>query len=128
VVEVIGRTPTLSTVASLIETAGLAETLTGEGPYTLFAPSDEALAGADLPSSPEAARALLLAHALPFRTLAADLDFEQTVETIGGTSLDVVPGSPPAVASGGVRARVTTPDLDAGNGVVHIIDAVLPAP
>ena len=127
VVDVIGRTPALSTVARLVQTAGLAETLGAEGPYTLFAPSDDALAGADLPATPEAARALLLAHALPFRTLAADMDFEQTVETMGGTSVDVIPGAPPAVASGGTRARITAADLDAANGVVHVISAPLPS-
>ena len=110
----------------LLRESGLAETLAAEGPYTLFAPSDDAFADVDLGDDPGALRDVLLAHVLPFRTLAADMDFEQTVESMGGTEIAIVPGSPPAVASGGTRAALVRTDLDAANGVVHVIDAVLP--
>ena len=128
VVDVIGEAQDLTTLRRLLRESGLAETLASEGPYTLFAPSDAALADLDTSTmSPEAIRALLLGHALSFRTLSADMDFEQTVETIGGTQLSITPGTPPSIASGGARASIVRPDLDAANGVVHVIDGVLPA-
>ena len=130
VVDVVAEAPELTTLRRLLRESGMAETLVAEGPYTLFAPSDDAFAAAGLGSlteDPEALRAVLSAHVLPFRMMSADLDFEQTVENVGGTQLSILPGSPPAVASGGVRASVVRADLDAANGVVHVIDAVLPA-
>ncbi len=118
----------LKTLAALLRETGLDTELSAEGPFTLFAPSDAAFEAIDLAAARadmDGLRSLLRAHVLPFRVLSPDMDFEQSVETSNGTMLDVLPGTPPAVASGGARAAVVRADLDAANGVVHIVDTVL---
>lgn len=131
IVDLVAEAPELTTLSRLLRESGVAESLAAEGPFTLFAPSDDAFQGADLDAlaaDPAALRAVLESHALAFRTFAADLDFEQTVEALSGAQVSIAPGDPPTLTSGGVRARLVRTDLDAANGIVHIIDAVLPAP
>ncbi|HIG75690.1 MAG TPA: fasciclin domain-containing protein [Bacteroidetes bacterium] len=126
VVDRVAETGDLTTLRRLLRESGVVEDLAAEGPFTLFAPSDAAFAAAgDLPSDPEAVRALLLAHALPFRVPSADLDIEQSVGSVGGPELNLAPGSPPTVSRGGTRATIVRADLDATNGVLHVIDSVL---
>ncbi|OZC03193.1 fasciclin domain-containing protein [Rubricoccus marinus] len=130
VVDMVADARDLTTLRRLLRETGLVDELAAEGPYTLFAPSDDAFAAIDLDaasSDMEALKATLRSHVLPIRMLSGDLDFEQSIEAASGAVLDVVPGSPPAVASGGVRATVLRADLDATNGVVHVVDAVLSA-
>ncbi|MEL6617142.1 MAG: fasciclin domain-containing protein, partial [Bacteroidota bacterium] len=127
VVDVVAEAPELTTLARLLRESGVADALAAEGPFTLFAPSDTAFEGADLDAlaaDPEALQAVLQSHALAFRTFAADLDFEQTVEALSGAQLAIAPGDPPSVSSGGVLARLVRTDLDSANGIVHVIDAV----
>ncbi|MEO0559495.1 MAG: fasciclin domain-containing protein [Bacteroidota bacterium] len=134
VVGIVGTSSQLSTLASALETSGLAETLRDpERTYTLFAPSDAAFA-----ALPEAERTALLAdtdrlagvlrsHVLPTRMLSLDI--------IDGLSIDAVSGAELTLQSDGARIRIAdasgtqatveTPDLDTSNGVVHIIDAIL---
>jgi len=105
-----------------IENAGLAGTLAGEGPYTIFAPTNAAVATADLPEDTEALRRIVAFHIVPgmFTT-----DFLAGVD-VGYTTLDG--GRLNVDGIGGLRvngARVVTPDLGAGNGVVNVIDRVL---
>ena len=122
----------LSTFVGLVEAAGLGETL-GDTSQTLtvFAPSNAAFAAlgpdalAALRADPDALRTRLEGHVLAYRLFTTDADVEQTVETVAGTEITLVPGTPLVVRGGGGSARVATPDLDAGNGVVHVLDAVL---
>ena len=107
VVSRVSEASDLNTLDRLLRESGVAETLAGEGPFTLFAPSDAAFQGMDIEAllaDPGALRAVLTGHALPFRTLSDGMDFEQTVETMGGTNLDIVPGTPPSVAQRPARA------------------------
>lgn len=116
----------LTTLRRLLRESGLADSLAAEGPFTLFAPTDEAFAAAgDLPTYPAAVRQLLLGHVLPFRIQTDGMDFEQSVGTLGGSQIAIAPGAPPAVSSGGARAQIARADLDASNGVVHVITTVL---
>ena len=105
-----------------IEAAGLAETLAGEGPYTVFAPTNRAVAAADLPEDAERLRAIVAYHIVPgmFTTdFLAGVDVNYT--TLAGSSLNV-DGTAGLTVNG---AAILTPDLGADNGVVNIIDRVL---
>jgi uncharacterized surface protein with fasciclin (FAS1) repeats len=122
----------LSTFVELAGAAGLDATLRDTAQtFTVFAPSNAAFAalGADalaaLRADPAALRARLAGHVLTFRSFTTDVDVETTVGTLGGPDITLVPGAPLGVRGGAVSARVATPDLDAGNGVVHVVDAVL---
>jgi LysM repeat protein len=109
----------------------LVETLKGEGPFTVFAPTDEAFAAlpegtvdALLADPTGALTEILLYHVAPGQVMAADvaaLD-GQTITTVGGPSIAVV------ITDGVVMlndARVIATDIAAANGVIHVIDRVL---
>jgi uncharacterized surface protein with fasciclin (FAS1) repeats len=130
VTDTIARTPELSTLSRLIGEAGLADTLRGAGPYTIFAPSDEAFkalpagALAKLAADKDALRAVLTFHVLPGKVLAAEVT-TSNAKTVNGATL--------ALSKAGTfvtveEALVQTPDLVASNGVVHTVDRVLTPP
>ena len=121
----------LSGFAQAVEAAGLADELSAEGPFTVFAPSDRALEAAGgldaLAADPDALAERLSGHILPTRMLAADIFAPISIETLSGAEIEVdapVPGQV-TVRSGDRRATVTAADLDASNGVIHIIDTLL---
>jgi uncharacterized surface protein with fasciclin (FAS1) repeats len=123
---------TFKTLLAAAEAAGLVETLQGEGPYTVFAPTDDAFAALpegtldSLLADPEALKKILLYHVVSGSVAAADV--------VGLTSADSVEGSPIAVAvkDGTVylndTAQVTATDIPASNGVIHVIDQVILPP
>jgi uncharacterized surface protein with fasciclin (FAS1) repeats len=113
-----------------VETAGLTETLKGEGPFTLFAPNDDAFAA--LPEGAledllhddnrEQLIALLSLHVIAGDVRAAELDGETlSAETLSGDELEI-DGTEGLIVSG---ATVLTADIVCSNGVVHVIDSVL---
>jgi uncharacterized surface protein with fasciclin (FAS1) repeats len=139
VVDVITGSPDHATLLAAVQAAGLAEALAGAGPYTVFAPNDAAfeafvasagLASADdLLADPNLA-SVLEGHVVPSALLSADILAQ--AEAAGGTlEVAALNGAPitVTVADGVVTlngtATVTTADLAAGNGVVHVIDGVL---
>ncbi len=117
---------TFSTLLTAATAAGLVETLEGEGPFTVFAPTDEAFAALpegtleSLLADPEALKQVLLYH-----VVSGEVTADQVV---GLTSADSVEGSPIAIAvkDGSVflndAAEVVTTDVMASNGVIHVID------
>jgi uncharacterized surface protein with fasciclin (FAS1) repeats len=128
--ETAARTPQLTTVTRLINDAGLADTLRAAGPYTLFAPSDDAFKAVpaatmtQLAGDKELLRQVLSYHVVPARLMAADMS---------NTSVKTVQGANVALGKAGTfvtveDAVVTQPDLAATNGVVHVIDRVLMPP
>jgi uncharacterized surface protein with fasciclin (FAS1) repeats len=130
VTDTIARTPALSTLSRLITEAGLADTLRGTGPYTVFAPSDDAFkalpagALAKLAADKDALRAVLTFHVLPAKVLAAG---------VNTGNAKTVNGAPLALAKAGTfvtveEALVQSADLVASNGVVHVVDRVLMPP
>lgn len=124
------KTPSLSTLNKLIGDAGLTDTLRGAGPYTVFAPTDDAFKAVptktleSLAKDKEQLKAVLMYHVVPGKVVAADIKSGKTKTAQGA---DVVV----AKAGGFVtveEALVTQPDVPASNGVVHVIDRVLIPP
>lgn len=117
-----------STLVSLVQAAGLAETLSGEGPYTVFAPTNEAFAQLPTPlveflgANPDVLTAVLTYHVVDGAVLSSDLSSGEVATLDMGNTVDVVVGDM------GVRvnnATVVTADIEASNGVIHVIDTVL---
>jgi uncharacterized surface protein with fasciclin (FAS1) repeats len=124
------KTPQLSTLNRLIAQAGLEETLRGAGPYTVFAPSDEAFKAvpaktlADLGNDKALLKSVLSYHVLPVKLMAADVK-NANAKTVNGANV--------ALAKAGTTvtvedAMVVQADVAATNGVVHVIDRVLLPP
>jgi uncharacterized surface protein with fasciclin (FAS1) repeats len=131
IVDVAAADGRFATLLSAIEAAGVAEELAGAGPYTLFAPTDDAFA--DLPqgtleellADPHQLEQILLYHIVPGEYLAADLVAEPALLTAQGSDLPVsVDGETVTVGD----ATVVETDITAGNGVIHVIDRVLSPP
>lgn len=115
-----------TTLLKAVEKAGLADTLRGQGPFTVFAPTDEAFAKVPkekldaLLADPAKLKAVLTYHVVPSKVLAKDVKAGE-VKTVQGGALRVA-------TEGGVRvndARVVKPDVLASNGVIHVIDTVV---
>jgi uncharacterized surface protein with fasciclin (FAS1) repeats len=118
------------TLVTAVKAAGLVETLKGKGPFTVFAPTDEAFAKLpkgtveDLlkPENKAKLAAILTYHVIPGKVMAADIKGKKTnVKTVQGSDLAVD-------ATDGVKvndATVTTADVATSNGVIHIIDTVV---
>ena len=117
-----------TTLLTAIEAAGLTEALSGEGPFTVFAPTDAAFA-----AIPEADLAAILADTetltaiLTYHVVSGAVSSEQVVSLDRATTLQ---GSDVTITvnDSGVRvdeANVTTVDIQASNGIIHVIDAVI---
>jgi len=130
ITETAARTPQLSTLSRLIAEAGLDETLRGGGPYTVFAPSDEAFKAVPAATLQALSRDKVLLkdvltfHVLPGKVMAADVQNGST-KTVNGASV--------ALSRSGTfvtveDAVVIQADVQATNGVVHVIDRVLIPP
>ena len=119
------------TLVSLVQTAGLAKTLSGKGPYTVFAPTDRAFKKVPaetleaLGSDRKALRRVLLYHVAEGRYPAARVASKRSIATLAGPRLDVEVRKD-VVRVGG--ARVVTPDVRTSNGVIHAINRVLIPP
>ncbi|HSO98638.1 MAG TPA: fasciclin domain-containing protein [Solirubrobacteraceae bacterium] len=127
IVETARDAGTFTTLIAAIDRAGLESTLAGEGPFTVFAPSDEAFAQLpegtvdSLLAEPDKLAEVLTYHVVPGRVTAADVVGLTTAPTVQGEELRVsVDGS---VHVDG--ARVISADIEASNGIVHVIDHVL---
>jgi uncharacterized surface protein with fasciclin (FAS1) repeats len=117
------------TLAAAVTAAGLVETLQGKGPFTVFAPTDAAFASIQKdvdtllkPENKEKLSKILTYHVVSGKTMAADLKDGQELTTVQGEKLKV------SLKNGKVMigdAHVSTADVQASNGVVHVIDKVL---
>lgn len=119
----------LSTLVTAVEEAGLVETLSGEGPYTVFAPTNEAFEALpegtldDLLADPEGALTdVLTYHVVEGEVFSSDLT-TGPVATVNGAELDVVVEDDGTVTVNGID--VVMADIEASNGVVHVIGGVL---
>ena len=121
------------TLAAALEAAGLVATLKGEGPFTVFAPTDEAFA--KLPSgtvetllkeeNKDQLTAILTYHVVPGKVMSQDVAGIDEARTVNGKMIDVeVDGSAVKVND----ATVTQADIAAANGVIHVIDTVILPP
>ncbi|PKR57620.1 Nex18 symbiotically induced protein [Thalassospira lohafexi] len=119
-----------TTLVAAVKAAGLVDTLKGEGPFTVFAPTDEAFAKLpagtveDLlkPENKDKLVAVLTYHVVPGKVMSGDIaGKEMMVESVQGDTIDVN-------AMNGVMvdgATVTSADIEADNGVIHVIDTVI---
>jgi len=141
IVDIAAGNPDFSTLVSLVTTAGLAETLAGEGPFTVLAPTNagfEALAeklgqtmdelSTTLTADVELLKKVLTSHVIAGKVMAAD------TAALNGKEADLVSGEKAKVVSadgvvsftiGTSTATVVTPDIEASNGVIHIVDMPL---
>lgn len=129
IVDVAASDPQFSTLVAAVKAAGLVETLSGKGPFTVFAPTNDAFA--KLPSGtvetllkPEnkaKLTAILTYHVVPGKVMAADVK-PGGVKTVNGETATLS-------ASGGTvmidKSTVTKTDIGASNGVIHVIDTVM---
>jgi uncharacterized surface protein with fasciclin (FAS1) repeats len=116
-----------TTLVKAIEAADRVETLKGDGPFTVFAPTDEAFAKipaeqlAGLLQDKEALTQVLTYHVVPGKVMAADVARLDSAKTVQGQTVAID-------ASDGVRvdnAMVVQADIEASNGVIHVIDTVI---
>ncbi len=119
-----------STLVSLVEAAGLVDTLNGEGPFTVFAPTNDAFAALPpllveyLVANPDALAQVLTYHVVPAAVMSADVA-TGSVATVEGSELTVVVNEMGVMVD---NATVTIVDVEASNGVIHAIDTVLLPP
>jgi len=129
IVDIAAGNPDFSTLVTAVKAAGLAETLSGDGPFTVFAPTNAAFAKLpagtveDLlkPENKDKLTAILTYHVVAGEVKAADVVKLTTANTVNGKAVTID-------ASSGVKvnnATVTATDIDASNGVIHVIDTVI---
>lgn len=119
-----------TTLAAALDAAGLIEALQGDGPFTVFAPTDDAFAAlpedvvADLlkPENKDQLIAVLTYHVVSGRVYAVDAIAAEQAETLQGSSVTIEHRDGDVYIDG---ARVVTADIDATNGVIHVIDKVI---
>lgn len=122
-----------NTLAKALNAAGLVQTLKGPGPFTVFAPTDEAFA--KLPpgtlesllkrENKDQLTAILTYHVVPGRVTAADVAKLREAKTVNGKTVAVAQSDGKVIIN---NAKVTTADVSASNGVIHVIDTVMLPP
>ena len=131
IVDVAAANPDFSTLVAAVQAAGLAETLSGEGPFTVFAPTNAAfealpagvLEALLLPENKETLAKILTYHVVPGAVMAADV-MDGDVATVEGQNVTL--STADGVTVNG--AKVIQADVAASNGVIHVIDAVILPP
>jgi uncharacterized surface protein with fasciclin (FAS1) repeats len=130
VVDTAAKAGQFKTLAAALTAAGLVPTLKGSGPFTVFAPTDEAFAKLpkgtveDLlkPENKAKLTAILTYHVVPGKVMAADAAKLTSAKTVQGGTLAVQAKDGAVMVD---AARVTKADIAASNGVIHVIDTVL---
>jgi uncharacterized surface protein with fasciclin (FAS1) repeats len=130
VADTIAKNPSLSTLNGLISQAGLSTTLQSAGPFTVFAPSNDAFKLVpektmdDLAKHPEKLKNVLAFHVISGKVMAADVK-NSSAKTLSGANVTVSKAGDFVTIE---EALVQTADIQASNGVIHIIDSVLMPP
>jgi uncharacterized surface protein with fasciclin (FAS1) repeats len=122
-----------TTLAAALEAAGLVETLKGDGPFTVFAPTDEAFAKLPdgtvetllLPENRDQLTAILTYHVVPGSVMAADVVTLDEAETVNGEMVNISTSGDTVMVN---DATVISADIQASNGVIHVIDSVILPP
>ena len=118
------------TLAAALQAAGLVDTLKGPGPFTVFAPTDEAFAKLPAgtveellkPENKEKLVAILTYHVVPGRVMAKDVMNLTTAKTVNGKSVTITQQNGAVMVD---NAKVIQTDIAASNGVIHVIDTVI---
>ena len=129
IVDIAVEAGSFTTLVAAVQAAGLVETLKSEGPFTVFAPTDEAFAALpegtveDLlkPENKDQLTAILTYHVVPGKVMSGDLSNNMMATTAQGGDVTIM-------TDGGVTvdgASVVQADIEASNGVIHVIDAVI---
>ena len=130
VADTLAQTPSLSTLHGLVVKAGLNDTFKGPGPFTVFAPNNDAFKAVpartmdELAKDPARLKAVLIYHVVPAQVMAAEVK-NGPVMSVQGTNLTLSRTGAYVTVE---EAMVVTADIKATNGVVHIVDRVLLPP
>ena len=136
IVDIAASNPDFSTLVTAVQAAGLTETLAGPGPYTVFAPTNDAFAKLPAgtletllePANKDQLTSILTYHVVPAEVMAADVTAGD-VTTVNGATFSVSTDGGVVISDGqGRTANVVQTDIVASNGVIHVIDAVLLPP
>ena len=130
IVETAVSAGSFKTLAAALKAAGLVETLKGKGPFTVFAPTDEAFAKLPAgtvenllkPENRDKLKAILTYHVVAGKVMAADVVKLKTAKTVEGSSVKIATSGGKVMVD---KANVVKTDIDASNGVIHVIDTVL---
>ncbi len=131
IVETAVAAGSFKTLATALKAAGLIETLKGKGPFTVFAPTDEAFAKIPkaqldaLLKDAKALAAVLTYHVVAGKVMAADVVTLKEAKTVNGASAKIMVAGGKVMVDG---ANVVKTDIVASNGVIHVIDAVIMPP
>jgi uncharacterized surface protein with fasciclin (FAS1) repeats len=135
IVEVASGNEDFSTLVAAVQAADLVETLSGDGPFTVFAPTNDAFAKLPAgtvdtllkPENKDQLAAILTYHVVAGKVMAADLSDGQKVKTVQGEELTVgvMDGKVTLTDANGNTVNVVTADVPASNGVIHVIDGVV---
>jgi uncharacterized surface protein with fasciclin (FAS1) repeats len=121
-----------TTLVAAVQAAGLVDTLKGEGPFTVFAPTDDAFAALPegtvetllMPENKDKLVSILTYHVVPGKVMSGDLSDGMMAATVQGAEVKI--GTMSGVTVQG--ANVTAADIEASNGVIHVIDSVILPP
>lgn len=129
IVDIAAGNEDFSTLVAAVQAAGLVDTLKSEGPFTVFAPTNAAFAALPegtvetllKPENKDQLVAILTYHVVPGKVMSGDLSNDMTATTVQGGDVTIM--TTDGVTVNG--ANVTTADIEASNGVIHVIDAVI---
>jgi hypothetical protein len=130
IAQTLEATPSMSTLNGLVVSAGLVDTLKSAGPFTVLAPSNDAFKAVPaktmdaLAKDPEMLKSVLTYHVIPGKVMSADVK-NSKIKTVNGAQLEVSKAGTMVTVE---NAVVTTADIAATNGVIHMIDTVLIPP
>ncbi len=136
IADVVAGGESFTTLLAAVDAADLVETLSGEGPFTVFAPTDDAFAALPEgtldtllePENQDQLSSILTYHVVSGEVMAADV-MPGPVTTVNGASFEIATDDGVVITDGqGNQATVTQTDIEASNGVIHVIDAVLLPP
>ena len=129
-VETAAGNDAFKTLVAAVKAAGLVETLAGKGPFTVFAPTDEAFAKLPdgtvesllKPENKDKLISILTYHVIPGKVMSKDIKPSQMVKTVNGQQVSIKLSYGKVSVDG---ANVTAADVEADNGVIHVIDSVI---
>ncbi|WP_163381887.1 fasciclin domain-containing protein [Cyclobacterium sp. SYSU L10401] len=130
IVDLAAGTDFLSTLVAAVKAGGLVDVLKGDGPFTVFAPTNDAFAKLPAgtvenllkPENKDQLVKILTYHVVPGNIKASDLENGMEVETVQGQKIKVMLADGKAMIN---EATVTAADIEATNGMVHVIDSVI---
>lgn len=129
IVDIAAGSEDFETLVAAVSAAGLVDTLKGEGPFTVFAPTDDAFAALPAgtveellkPENKDQLVAILTYHVVPGKVMSTDLSDDMMAATVQGGDIAIDLDSGVMVND----ANVVTADIEASNGVIHVIDKVI---